>query len=200
MIEQQINLYQARFHEKRIWVSAAQLSTVLALVIVGIAAWSYHLHSQFAEVRQHNLEIKADKNRMTAELAVANAELAKLLKESQVDQDIADTARKISVRKKVLNFVDTNQFGSGKGFSNYLVALSDLHLPDVWLRQIRLRENFVQISGSSLNADQVPVYFARFSEERVFRGNRFDLFRLSRAANTDWKVDFVIATSGQGEG
>ena len=54
--------------------------------------------------------------------------------------------------------------------------------------------------AGSMSADQVPGYFARFSEEDVFRGNRFDLFQLSRSAETAWKVDFVIATRGQGEG
>jgi hypothetical protein len=199
MIEQQINLYQDRFREKRLWVSASQLSTLLLMVIVGIAAWSYHLHTEFAEAQRRNLEIKADKDRMSAELAAANSELTRHLKQSRLDQDISDTARKISLRRKVLNFVDVNQFGSGEGFSDYLVALSNLHLPDVWLTQIRLRENFVQIMGSSLKADQVPEYFARFGDEAVFRGNRFDLFRLSRSDESAWKVDFVIATSGQGE-
>jgi hypothetical protein len=200
VIDQQINLYQDRFREKRLWVSAAQVSSLMLLVLIGIAAWSYLLHAEYAQVQQRNLEIKADKDRMSAELAAANAELSKLLKASRVDQDIAATARKISVRQKVLNFVGANQFGSGEGFSEYLVALSNLHVPDVWLRQIRLGENFVQIKGSSLNADQVPGYFARFGEESVFRGNRFDLFQLSRADETDWKVDFVIATRGQGGG
>lgn len=200
MIDQQINLYQDRFREKRLWVSAAQVSSLMLLILIGIAAWSYLLHAEYRQAQQDNLEIKADKERMSAELAAANAELSRLLEESRVDQDIADTARKISVRKKVLNFVGANQFGSGKGFSEYLVALSRLHVPDVWLRQIRLGENFVQIEGSSLSADRVPGYFSRFGDEEVFRGNRFDLFQLSRSDQTDWKVDFVIATRGQSGG
>lgn len=200
MIDQQINLYQDRFRQKRLWVSAAQVSSLMLLVLVGIAVWSYLLHTEYLRVQQHNREIKADKDRMSAELAAANAELSKLLEESRIDQDIADTARRISARKKVLNFVGANQFGSGQGFSGYLVALSNLHVADVWLRQIRLGENFVQIEGSSLSADQVPGYFSRFSDEEVFRGNRFDLFQLSRSNETDWKVDFVIATRGQGGG
>ncbi len=96
----------------------------------------------------------------------------------------------------MLNFVDANRFGSGEGFSNYLVALSNLHVDDIWLNQIRLTENFVQIKGSALNATEVPGYFDSFSDEQIFQGNRFDLFQLSRAKDSDWKVDFEIATSG----
>lgn len=195
MIVQQINLYQDRFREKRLWISAAQVATAFLILVATAAIWSFLLHVEVENAKQRNLAIKADKDRMTAELAAANAELTQLLKDNRIDHEIADTARQISARKKVLNFVDANQFGSGQGFSNYLVALSNLHVTDIWLNQIRLGDNFVQIKGSSLNAEQVPGYFDRFSDEAIFQGNRFDLFEVSRAKDTDWKVDFVIATS-----
>lgn len=196
MIVQQVNLYQDRFREKRLWVSGAQVAGVLLFLAAAGAAWSFLLHTQLEDERQRNLAIVADKDRMTAELAAANAELAQLLEDNRLDREIANTARQISARKKILNFVDVNQFGSGEGFSEYLVALSNLHIQDVWLSQIRLGDNFVRIRGSSLTAEQVPGYFDRFSDEAVFRGNRFDLFQVSRAEETDWKVDFIIATSG----
>lgn len=194
MIVQQINLYQDRLREKRLWVSASQVAATVLIVVTGIAIWSFLLHGDLQQAQQRNLAIKADRDRMTAELAAANAELASLLKDSRIDIEIEDAARQISARKKVLNFVDANRFGSGEGFSGYLVALSKLQVDDVWLSQIRLAENFMQIKGSSLSAEQVPGYFERFSDEEIFRGNRFDLFELSRDSNNDWKIDFQIAT------
>ena len=200
MIEQQINLYQDRFREKQVWVSAAQVTGLFAVLLLGMVLWSTWLHFELNDANKRNQAIKADQQRMSAELAAANAELAQLLEDDRLDRDIANTSRQIKARKKVLNFVDVNRFGSGEGFSSYLVALSNLHLTDVWLEQIRLGENFVQIRGSSLNAELVPGYFDRFSEEAVFEGNRFDLFQVNRSAETDWKVDFVIATSEGNDG
>ena len=194
MIAQQINLYQDRFREKRLWLSANQVAAAVLIVIAVISIWSFLLQLDLQQAQQRNLMIKADRDRMTEELAAANAELAELLKDSRIDFEIEDTSRQISARKKVLNFVDANRFGSGEGFSGYLIALSNLQVDDIWLNQIRLADNFVQIEGSSLNAEQVPGYFDRFSEEEVFRGNRFDLFELSRDSKSEWKVDFKIAT------
>ncbi len=54
----------------------------------------------------------------------------------------------------------------------------------------------MQIKGSALDATEIPLYFARFSEQVVFQGNHFDLFQLQRDEDADWKVDFEIATSG----
>jgi len=196
VIAQQINFYQDRFRAKRLWISALQVAAALLVVIAAGAIWSFLLHTEFDQARRSNLAIKADRDRMTAELAVANADLSKLLEDHRLDREIETTARQISARKKVLNFVDGNRFGSGEGFSDYLVALSHLHVDDIWLNQIRFAEDFVQIKGSALNAAEVPVYFDRFGDEDIFQGNRFDLFKLSRASDSDWKVDFEIATSG----
>ena len=194
VIAQQINFYQDRFRVKLLWISALQVAAALLLVIAAGAIWSFLLHTDFEQARRSNLEIKIERDRLT-ELAVANADLSKRLEGHRLDREIETTARQISARKRVLNFVDANRFGSGEGFSDYLVALSHLHVDDIWLNQIRLAEDFVQIKGSALNAAEVPGYFDRFSDENIFQGNRFDMFQLSRASDSDWKVDFEIATS-----
>jgi hypothetical protein len=194
VIVQQINLYQDRFREKRLWISATQVAAAVLVLIGAISIWSFLLDSELRQAQQRNLAITADRESMAAELAAANAELARLLEDSRLDEEIENTARQISARKKVLNFVDANRFGSGEGFSGYLVALSNLQVDEIWLNQIRLAENFVQIKGSSLSAEQVPGYFDRFSDEEIFRGNRFDQFELSRDDKNEWKVDFEIAT------
>lgn len=194
MIVQQINLYQERFHEKLLWVSAGQAVAALTLAIAVIAIWSFILQSQLTQAKQDNLVIVADRDRLTAELQAANNELTSMLKDTRLDRDIETTARKISARKQVLQFVDGNQFGSGQGFSDYLAALSNLHVDNIWLSHIRLGENFVQIRGSALDASEISPYFARFSEQLVFQGDSFDLFQLQRDKNANWKVDFEIAT------
>ena len=196
MIVQQINLYQERFREKKLWISASQVAATLLIVLTAGLIWSLLLNFEMRQAEQRNLALKADRDSVAVEVAAVNAELAELLEDKRIDQQIENTARQISARKRVLKFVEANRFGSGEGFSDYLVALSNLHVDDIWLNRIRLSENFVQLKGSALSAAEVPGYFDRFGEEQIFQGNRFDLFQLSRARTSDWKVDFEIATSG----
>ena len=196
MIAQQINLYQERFYEKRLWFSAGQVAALSLLAIATVAIWSFLLEFELQQVEQRSREIVVSRDRLTVELQVANSELVRMLEDTRLDREIETTARKISARKQVLHFVDGNQFGSGKGFSDYMVALSNLHVDDIWLKQIRLGEGFVHISGSALEANKIPPYFARFSEEAVFQGGQYDLFQLQRDKEMDWKVDFEIATTG----
>ncbi len=196
MMRQQINLYQERFHPRRLWFSANQAAAAAALLFAVGAAWSLLLGYQLDAAGERRLAIQADRDRLSAELAAANTELARLLGDDRLDRQIEGIARQISARKKILNFVNDNRFGSGRGFSSYLVALSRLHVDDIWLSQIKFGQDFVQIKGSALDAERVPGYFDRFREEPVFVGNRFDLFRVSRDRAHEWKIDFEIATRG----
>ena len=194
MIDQQINLYQERFREKRLLLSAKQLGSLLVIMLMGIGGWSSLLQTDLDHASQQNLVIKANQEKIIDELNTASAELARLLADSRIDQKIAGLSREISARKKVLSFVDANQFGSGQGFSPYLVALSSLDVSNVWLDDIVLGENYVRLRGSALSADLIPEYFNRFSEEKSFQGHRFHIFQIDRNSASTWKVDFEIAT------
>lgn len=195
MIQQQINLYDERFKEKKLLFSAAQVASVLLVVLLGMGGWSYMIQTSLDQAKQENLMVKASRHKLTDELNMVSAELTKFLADSQIDREISGVSRKINARKKVLAFVNANQFGSGQGFSSYLVALSELHVDNVWLDEISLAENYVKIRGSALNAELVPEYFDRFSEQAIFQGSQFDIFRVNRKEDTDWKVDFEIATA-----
>ena len=196
MIHQQINLYDERFREKKILLSAAQAASVFLILLLGVGGWSYFIQTNLDQARQENLIIKASRQNLVNELNAASAELARLLADSRIDAKITDVSREIGARKKVLAFVSANQFGSGQGFSSYLVALSELHVENVWLDEISLAENYIKIRGCALSAELIPEYFGRFSEQSIFRGNRFNIFKVDRKQETDWKVDFEIATNG----
>ena len=194
MINQQINLYQDKFREKRLIFSAGRVFSLLVILLVVGGNGSYLIQSNLDKAKLEYFTIKERQEKITNELNAANAELAMLLADRRMDLEITGLSREVGARKKVLAFVSANQFGSGQGFSSYLLALSNLHVENVWLNEISLADNYLKIRGSALSADLVPLYFGRFSQEPVFRGNRFNIFQLERNEATDWKVDFEIAT------
>ena len=193
-MDQQINLYDERFREKKILLSAAQGASIVLILLLAVSGWSYLVQTSLDQATKENLMLMADRQKLGNELNAASVELNRLIADSRVDREIADVSREVSARKKVLAFVSSNQFGSGQGFSSYLVALSELHVDNVWLDEISLAENYIKIRGSALSAELIPEYFDQFSEQPVFRGNRFNIFAVDRKQDTDWKVDFEIAT------
>lgn len=194
MIVQQINLYQEKFREKRLLASAGQVSALLAVMLVGIAGWSYMARTERDNLELHKRQLRASQATISVELAAVNAQLSRQLADDSIPRQLESLSKEVHARKKVMRFVGNNQFGSGKGFSTYLSSLSNLQVNNVWLSEIAISNNSVKIKGSALGADLIPAYFTKFRNEAVFRGQRFQLFKLDRKPETDWKVDFTIAT------
>jgi hypothetical protein len=194
VIEQQINFYQDQFKEKRLFASAAQVMILLLVMLFGMASWSYLIGANLNGLEQKNLTLKASQSSVNNELTVIPAELNRQLADDRITNQVNNITKQLRTRKQVMRFVENNQFGSGQGFSDYLNSLSNLQIDDVWLDEILLSDSFLKIRGSALRADLIPTYFASFREEDVFRGQRFQLFELDRKPDTDWKVDFTIAT------
>jgi len=194
MIVQKINLYQAQFKEQKVFASSTQIIALLLVMLFGIAGWSYKLNSDLAAFQEQARLLKVSQASINSELTKAPIELNKQLADNRIKDSIKDITAQLKARRLIIRFVENNQLGSGEGFSAYLKSLADLQVEGVWLDEIILSNSSLKIRGSALSADLIPIYFASFSEEAVFRGQRFQLFELDRKSSSDWKVDFTIAT------
>jgi hypothetical protein len=194
VIVQQINLYQDQFKEKKLFVSATQVIILMLLMSFGLGVWTYLIESDLSDLKQKSRWLKASQSLVNNELSIVPIELNRQLSDSRITDSIYVITKQLEARKKTVRFIENNQFGPGKGFSSYLKSLSNLKVDDVWLDDIFISDSFVKIKGSALSANLIPPYFASFSREPVFRGQRFQLFELDRKPGTDWKVDFTIAT------
>lgn len=87
MISQQVNLYQDRFHDKKLLFSAQQVISLLVVLLLGGAYGSYFLQGNLDLARLDNYTIKQSQNKITAELNATHAELATLLADKRMDTD-----------------------------------------------------------------------------------------------------------------
>ena len=194
MIVQEINLYQDRFKEKIVPLSARQALTVLLLVLGVLAYASSWLSDRQQTVNAENQRLIQQQQQADKSLEMIRARLETLLANNQVEVQINQLTRDITVRKHMINFVTNNQFGSGKGFSERLKVLSKFSARDVWLSEIKLEDDFMRFSGSALREENVPEYFNQLKKQEAFKGRKFDVFEMERTKQQEWKVDFVIAS------
>ncbi len=194
MIEQQINLYQDRFREQRLWLSARDSLVLLALLILLLAAAGFFYQQRLEEMRAEQRVAQQQQQQATAALQKTRNQLEKLLANNHFEQTIRQASDAISVRKRLLNFVEHNRFGQGEGFSGYLASLSNIEAADIWLNEIALSQSDIRLAGSALKAEKIPGYFSRVKQQRIFEGRRFDVFEVQRDPKRDWKIDFRIAS------
>lgn len=194
MTLQQINLYQSQFKDKTILLSAVQIATIFILLILFVLAYSLVLQTQENLVAKQNKVLLTQQQDITQEIQVLKQKLELILSTNKYDVEMKQVRYEINARRKVLKFVETNQFFTGKGYSVYLTSLADISTRDVWLEDIQISEDNISIKGSALRAEQVPVYFNKFRDELVFQGQKFDVFYINRPDKRDWKINFVIQT------
>jgi hypothetical protein len=194
LILQEVNLYQERFKPKLTVLSSAHILMLCGLLVVIISSLSYWLIDQRAQVEQSNNVLSQDKDRLNQLVTAERKKLESLLSNSQIDEQIAKVSADILIRKRVIEFVDNNQFGAGEGFSKKLSVLSEISVTNVWLNEIFLSERQMKLSGSALKAESVPQYFNLFRQRKLFSGQTFEIFELERKKDQDWKLDFLIAS------
>ena len=194
MIIQEINLYQDRFREKKVILSAIHIAVLLVAVALLLSYSSYWYQRQFLQAEQSNRDFHLQKEQSTRQLDAQRKKLEGLLANNPYEVEIKTLSRDIAVRKRMIDFVENNQFGSGTGFSGRLLALSRVNASNVWLTEISLAGDYMKLSGSALKAESVPEYFNNFRQQRLFNGKVFEVFELERLQEQDWKVDFLIAS------
>lgn len=194
MMVQQVNLYQDRFKPQKLILSALQMAVITGLVLLTLLSSSFWLEDKLDRVKRQNLDYLAQKQQQSDSLEQLRLKLETLLADTRIGRQITEVSLDITLRKRMIEFVANNQFGSGQGFSSNLQELSRFNIADVWLNEITLSENDLMLSGSALYPENVPEYFNRFRERDVFAGRVFDIFELDRKKERDWKVDFIIAS------
>ncbi|MBL7000192.1 MAG: PilN domain-containing protein [Gammaproteobacteria bacterium] len=198
MILQEINLYQDRFKPTIVLLSSVHMLILSGLAIVILLSFSYWLSDQRHQLELSNTVLLADKERLTQLLITERKKLDSLLANNQLDDQIAKISSDISVRKRIIDFVDSNRFGSGEGFSEKLASLAEISVTNVWLNEIQLSEQQMRLSGSALKAESVPEYFNLFRQRKLFSGQTFEIFEVERKKDQDWKLDFLIASRAGG--
>ena len=138
MIDQQINLYQDRFREKRLWVSASQVAWLLLAALILGGLWSARLELDIRAAQAQTARLESERGQLAGELAVARAELQSLLADNRYDRELNRVRRESDARRRVLRFVEANRFGSGEGFRINYRWLKNSNLKHSLIRQFHL--------------------------------------------------------------
>lgn len=193
-MNQQINLYQDRFKDIQPLMSARHGVTILAgtLVVLIISSfWYQDHHASRLQSYDSNVQLK---QKVANELEMLRKELQARLADTQVKTQLQQVSKDIEVRKRMIDFVSSNQFGAGEGFAGNLSEIANVEFAGVWLNEISMQDDYVRLSGSALKAESVPQYFHQVQSRELFEGRVFDVFEVGRSRPADWKVDFVIAS------
>lgn len=194
---QQINLYQSAVFIKtspfaaRRLLLAVTIGMGLLLLGYGMACWQlWRTESNFAEITvQQHLAQQRIIDLQQSYPARAHSKVLAL----QVAQLRAEKA----ARLPLLTLLVDHSPDKFPGFSEHLQGLARETLTGVWLRDLALADggHSLVLQGSALRAELVPRYVQRLSRQPSFAGLEFASLVMSRSADREEVVDFVLRST-----
>lgn len=204
---QQVNLYHPIFRKQQKRFSAkamlqAGVGVLLGTLLMFGYAWWQTL-SLRNEVAQAAVELELARKR----LETVNQQLDARHVDTRLDQEVRDLEARLAAAERVGQLLAGQALARSGGYSKYFVAFARQHVNGVWLSGFTVSGSGddITVNGRTVNAELVPLYLQRLSQEEVLSGARFQVFQLQRPesdgkpAKANDYLEFVVKTADKRE-
>jgi hypothetical protein len=177
---QQINLFNPIFLKQKKYFSAVTMLQGLGMILFGAVALGGYARYQLYELGK---EVDATKAQVAVEqgrLKKVMAEYAPKKKDKGLDEQIMGSGQEADSLLQVFALLDGGALGSTNGYAEYMRAFARQITQGVWLTgfQIRGAGHDIVLQGRALQAELVPAYISRLSNEPVLQGKSFAALEL----------------------
>ncbi len=197
---QQINLYLDEFRRRTDPLDAKHIGIGVIILLAILAAVSAGLVWQAREVEARVAELERERDTAQAELNRRQGRLQSLQAEQDDDEELRRLRAELAAKQRLVDYLESERFGTRGGFSNYLEALARNRVEDLWLQRVELRAggNRLRVAGHALEPRTVPAFLTGLADQESFSGYSFRTMRIDRTEEGD-RLDFLLA-SDRGEG
>jgi hypothetical protein len=191
---QQINLYLPEFRPNREPLRSVHMLWAAVGIIVLLVLFSLYSTYRNSQLRH---QVAAEQNAVQE----AQAQLLKLSAQqpqnmrAQLEVEIQQLQSGRDRRQQILAVISSQNLGNDTGFSAQLQTLARQSLDTLALEKFSLQQggNYVELSGTTRTADQVPLYLQRLRSEQSFAPVRFGVMRIERGENSAAPLVFQLA-------
>lgn len=192
-MKQQVNLYQdiLRQGQNKSGINLYWLGlSATALLFIG---FSVYLMSNLKNTETQAQQLRQN---LSAEQARVNL-ISSKIPNQEIDTQLA--AQVAQWQNMLVELTQTMQLLSGQssGFSNYLQALSNQSIPEVWLRALYLhgQQQIINIEGSTFKPEKIPYFLQQLQKEPIFNGHSFAKLIMKESENIPSQLDFKLSTT-----
>jgi hypothetical protein len=195
-MKQQINLYQERFHLKRVVLPAAQIYALLGLVLILLVAASIGLQFTGHKMRAVQADLTRQQQGMAADNEALMAKAANHRIAPDLQTAVADANRKLLARKRMLEWVKHTQSEQRILFSALLEGLGRQPVNGLWLSEVSIDQidGAMQLQGNALEPKLVPVFLAALKQEKAFAGTEFKKIKIEKQDPDSNIMKFLLTT------
>jgi len=191
---QQINLYLPEFRPNHEPVRAIHMLWIgLALLVLLIAFSFYSKHQRVLLEQQLEQEKIAQQNLQTQLQALGAKKPAQ--SSAELDMKIAQLQKNLQRHLQILSMISHQDLGNDKGFSAQLNALGQASLSSISVETFSLQRGgkYVELSGLTRSADQIPLYMQRLRKDPSFTDVGFGVLSIERDKEQSGLLKFSLA-------
>lgn len=191
---QQINLYLPEFRPNREPVRAIHMLWIgLALLVLLIAFSFYSKHQRVLLEQQLEQEKIAQQNLQTQLQTLGAKKPAQ--SSAELDMKIAQLQKNLQRHLQILSMISHQDLGNDKGFSAQLNALGQASLSSISVETFSLQRGgkYVELSGLTRSADQIPLYMQRLRKDPSFTDVGFGVLSIERDKEQSGLLKFSLA-------
>ena len=192
---QQINLYQPILRKQEKIFSAKTLLQGNLLVLAGLALLYAYTVLQTQSMQAQLTQIQQQRDGHAKQIMTLLDQYPATPKDESISGRIEQIQTELHHKRKMLSAVEQLSLGSETGFSEHLAGLARQDRPQLWLQHIYLQNGkHAELVGSAHQAEEVPIYLQRLSQEKAFNGTAFHSVIIARNKEQANRVDFTLST------
>lgn len=191
---QQINLYNDILQQKQPKSLTSLLPvifwglTVFLLAYSGYIAW--HINAMRSQIQHAQEALKTEE-------AAANALLLKIPAQAvnpNLASEVLQWQQNLNELIETIQILNSKNPDDSMGFSQYLQALSNQAIAEVWLTHIAIQgqPKNIMLEGITFKPNKVPEFIHQLRNEPIFKGQSFAKLTMTQATDNPGQINFRL--------
>jgi len=195
-MNQQINLYHPMFRRQRTVFAARSMARGLGLAVLGLLALYAFPAWRVAALEAETEGLAAQRETALGRLASLEALVPRREPSRLLAGEVERLEGEVARRGELLASFERRVQDRRGGFSRHLAGLARQRVEGLWLTDLAVRDGgaSLEIGGSALSPELIPVLVQRLTAEPVFEGAGFGHLVIERDAQAGVRVDFRLQT------
>lgn len=193
-MSQQINLYQDVLRESPQPLRARRALLYAACVLFGLVLLAIVQERRNDHLQQQLAALQAREQSAEQRVGEMEKRYPPPRRDPQLAEKMQRLEQQILGQRAALDYFAEQRGGTNRNMLASLEGLARHSRKDVWLRKVRLagQGRRVELSGTALDAEQIPAYVEMLGQENIFGGQVFARLQLTRQKEHHERIDFSL--------
>jgi cell division protein FtsB len=197
---QHVNLY-LQLEKKQAPVLSARQQLVIAVALVAAMLLIYGVLQLLGATAANQLQnLQQTQQTLTQNVNQLRARKQALENDQPLLRELARLDAEINFRRELLSTIGQDGAAQQQGFAPYLAGLGRQAVNGLWFTQIEIDDggNAMALVGETRQAELLPQYLQKLSDEPVFAGQQFSVLKMSAEPETRL-LSFSVRARDKGE-